>query len=202
MSHLPSSRSPRTPRTALCKGTLIQHARTFVGAREGKEGWSSLVGTMSEDDQGAIGGVVSIGWYEEHLFARLLRALDDRDTRKAASRGGGRVRELARFEAEQDLTVVHRVFLRLANPAYVLEKAGEYWGRFHDTGAWVVTRRGPRAASGELRGWGVVDAVYCAYLAAYIERTFELVGATDVACAHQRCRARRDEACVFEGHWA
>lgn len=48
--------------------------------------------------------------------------------------------QIGRYEAQHDLTYVHRIFLKLANPAYVIEQLGKLWTRFHDTGYWEVTR--------------------------------------------------------------
>jgi hypothetical protein len=181
------------PKEPQCKGTMILLARTFVGSLSRPGTWDDIISSIPPDEAELLGSVISIGWYPERLFLQILRALE--------SRAPSAVVELAAFEAEQDLTVIHRVFLRLANPAYVLEKAGSYWARFHNTGEWHVERQSASSARGELRGWGVVDALACAYLGSYIRRMFELVGARDVKVRHERCRATGAEGCTFEGEW-
>jgi hypothetical protein len=176
-----------------CKGTVILFARAFVVERWGKGAWEEIATSMAPGEAAMLGGVVSIGWYPEPAFVRILHSLEA--LRPAAAR------ELATFEAERDLAVIHRMFLHLANPAYVLEKAGSYWRRFHDTGEWLVHRTTTSSASGELRAWGVVDPLACTYLGAYIHRMFELVGAHGVSVEHKRCRAEGAETCVFGGAW-
>lgn len=171
--------------------------RTFVHARTGAPGWQCVLEAMSDDDREHLRALVMVGWYDLELQLRLLRTIDavlgDGDL--------GLVPEIGRFEADEDLTKVHRLFIRLANPGYLLEKSGEYWGRFYDTGTWKVTRKSRTAASGTLTDLGVVDEAFCAYLCAYIERMWELAGAKDRDVRHVRCRARGDAVCQYSGTW-
>jgi hypothetical protein len=166
-------------------------ARAFVSARSGRDDWARLVEGIDTGNE--LPGLVPLGWYPETLFVQMLHELGRDD---AAA-----VRQLAAYEAEQDLTVIHRMFLRLANPAYVLEKAGDYWSRFHDSGTWSVERLGASGARGTLQHWGIADSVACEYLGTYVHRMFELVGARDVKVAHPSCRAAGAAHCVFEGSW-
>jgi len=71
------------------------------------------------------------------------------------------MRDYARFAAGRHVGRVYRLLFRLANPALVLEKSGEYWSRFYDSGEWKVTREGPTRARGELVGFAQTNAVFC-----------------------------------------
>jgi hypothetical protein len=110
------------------------------------------------------------------------------------------VEALGRYAAEADLTRIHRVFLRMANPAFVLEKAAELWGRFFDSGRWEIARV-PRGADASLVGAGIVHEVFCRNLQAYLQRLFELVGAKSVTVRHTACRTRGDARCTFIVRW-
>lgn len=155
----------------------MHHMRTWVVRREGTEGWEGLLATMSDADEAELLSLVPVGWYDLALQHRLLRAIDAHFGRG----DGALIDAIGVYEAEQDLTVVHRMFLRLANPAFVLEKAGDYWGRFYTTGRWVVTRESPRSAHGRLDRVDPWDPLFGRYLSAYIERMWVLVGARDVS---------------------
>lgn len=91
------------------------------------------------------------------------------------------------------------MFLRMANPAFVLEKTGKYWSRFHDHGRWTTTRlpNGAMALLEDFEG----SATYCAMLVPYTGRLFELVGAKGVRVAHPECRSKGARACRFEISW-
>jgi len=180
---------------AKTKGVGATNCRSFVVKRFGEEGWAKVLAELSVDDQDDLRAIIPVGWYPLALYARLLRAID-------AVCGGGRdmqvLYELGRFSAEHDLTTIHRMFLRFANPAYIIEKTGELWRRFHDTGTWEVTRE-PGGVTAVLTGWGYVDEALCVQLTGYTTRALELAGAKNVVMDHARCRARGDKECRFRG---
>ena len=114
------------------------HVRAFVRERFGSAGLERLSQLLSQQDFELLNQAVAIGWYELDAYARLLRAFDtcfgNSDLMLCRSMG--------RYQAERDSTTLHRLFFRLANPGYLIEKTGEYWRRFQDTGSWSVERLG------------------------------------------------------------
>lgn len=186
---------------AKTKGIGFTNVRGFTHARFGEEGWEALIAALSLSDREELQSIIPIGWYSLPLYVRLIRKLD---TLHGAS-DLALLQQLGRYEAEQDLSTVQRTFLRLMNPAFIVEKTGEYWKRFHDTGSWRVERDATEGGRGGvnacLDGWGVVDAALCLELTAYVGRLLELSGAKNVSIEHSRCRARGDAQCVFHGRW-
>ena len=185
------------PAEAKTKGVGFVNVRTFARERFGDEGWSATLAQLSPADREELASVIPMGWYSLPMYARLIRALD-------ALHGFGDlslVRELGRYEADKDLTTIHRVLLRLANPAFIVEKAGEVWRRYHDTGTWNITREATNRVSGTLDGWGCVDEALCREAAAYMARCLELVGARGVVMEHPQCRAKGESRCFFLARW-
>lgn len=181
---------------ALSKGTILLHAQSFVVARFGAAGWQGVLDRLPADDRETFKAILPITWYPHEADVRLFGALVE-----VLGKGDRQVLvDLGRFEAEQDLRRIHRMFLRFANPAYVLEKASDYWSRFHNTGSWSVERR-ENGASGTLLDFDPPDELHCVYLEAYILRMFELVGGRQVRVSHSQCRCRGDSGCTFEGTW-
>jgi hypothetical protein len=179
------------------KGRTILNARDFVVARDGNEGWRQVVALLSTEDRDALHAMVPVGWYDILLNDRVNRAIVD-----ALGRGKTDVIEaLGRYSAAEDLRTIHRLFLRMANPAFVLERLAEFWGRYQDSGSWTVVREAPNRVHATLAGWGSRDEATCIRLAAYTRRLFELVGAKGVFLERRACRARGDAACVFVGGW-
>lgn len=196
-AHARSPKEAAGTKAALSKGTILLHARSFVVGRFGETGWRAVLDRLPADDRQAFSAILPITWYPHEADARLLRAIDD-----VLGDGDKKLLvELGRFEAEQDLRRIHRMFLRFANPAYVLEKAAHYWSRFHNTGRWTVERK-ENSASGTLFDWNPPDELNCIYLGGYIVRMFELVGARQVLVRHSQCRCRGDRGCTFEGTWS
>jgi hypothetical protein len=177
---------------ALTKGTGFQNVREFVVSRSGVNAWESVVAQLSAPDRAVLEAIVPVGWYDLNVYARLIRAVDER-------LGVGDLRlvlALGKFEAERDLTTTQRVFLRLVRPSFAIEQMDKYWRRFHDSGTWT-TDRGDREVIATLTGWGGVDVALCRELVGYLGRTLELLGGRDVTMEHRRCRARNDEICEF-----
>jgi predicted hydrocarbon binding protein len=179
------------------KGISFVNAQAFCGEIGGSDGWSRVLGSMSAADREVLQSVLAVGWYDLWLYARLIRAID-------ATLGSGNfelIKTLGRFEAERDITTVYRLFFRLANPGYAIEKTMAYWRRFHDTGVWEVSRISDTAVHGTLSDWGVVDMALCLELTGYMPRVIELVGGKNAVMVHPRCRSRGADVCSFELSW-
>jgi hypothetical protein len=179
------------------KGLGFVNIREFALERFGLEGWVDLLAELSAEDRAEIEAIVSMGWYSLPLYARTLHALDK-------VRGTGDLQlvgQLGKYQAERDLKTVHRAFLRMANPSFLLEQSGEYWGRFHDTGKWTIERLSPTRVRAYLDGWALADAALCRELSGYLMKAFELVGARNPRLDHPQCRARGAPRCLFLGSW-
>jgi hypothetical protein len=183
--------------TAKTKGIGFTNVRAFTVERFGGEkGWHAVLERLTQPDRDELASIIPMGWYSLDLYARLIRALD-------GVHGKGDLalmRDLGRYEAENDIKTIHRLFLRFTNPAFIVEKTGEFWKRFHDTGTWNVTRD-DHGIHAVLDGWGCVDLALCKELLAYLTRTLELAGAKNVVLEHPKCRGRADPQCVFKGRW-
>jgi predicted hydrocarbon binding protein len=182
---------------AKTKGISFHNVRTFTLERYALDGWVSVLAQLMPEDRRELDEMVPVGWYSLALYARLIRALDQ----VHGAEDLALVVQLGRFEAERDLTTIQRAFLRMANPAFLLEKSAEYWRRFHDTGQWVIEREGAARVRAYLDGWGVVDSALCRELVGYVSRAFELVGAKNVRMDHTQCRSLGSERCLFLGSW-
>ena len=154
----------------------MHHMRTFVRRSFGDAAWRSVLSSMSAEDAADLGGLVPVGWYPLALQHRLLKAIDA----ELGDGGGELIKRIGCYEAQQDLTVVHRLFLKMANPGFVLQQAGRYWGRFYDSGEWEVDRVSSTEAKGVLRGLDPFDASMADYLRAYIGEMWVLMGAKAV----------------------
>lgn len=179
------------------KGSNMHHMRSFVLERWGPEGMERVFEALSPDDAAEVRALVPMTWHDLGLQHRLLRVIDE----VHGDGDGSLVEEIGTYEADRDLKLIHRLFLRMANPAYVLEKAGEYWGRFYDTGTWEVTRHSPQRATGVLRGCAPFDPLFAVYLHSYIRRLFELVGARELRTARSLDETIEPPVLRIDGEW-
>ena len=182
---------------AKVKGVVILNGRDYALANGGEEAWARVLERLGPEDRQSLAAVIPVGWYDIGLYDRTNRAL-------AEAFGGGDglvMAAVGQFAAEHDLKTIHRLFLRLATPAYVIERSAGFWGRFQDSGTWTVTREPPNRVRARLVDWGAQDELTCIRLAAYMFRLFQLVGARNGKLERVACRTRGDPACVFEGKW-
>jgi hypothetical protein len=180
---------------ARTKGVGFTNVRSFVISTQGAPAWEAMVASFPKAEREVLESAVAVGWYDLELYARLIHEVD----RRFGTGDLRLVQALGRYEAEKDLTTIHQWLLRFFNPALIIEQTGKYWNRFHDTGQWVVERRGDRELVARLSEWGVVDAALCRELVGYFQRLLELIGAGDVRVEHTHCRARGGQVCEFRG---
>ena len=155
------------------RGSNLHHMRSYVQSQFGGASWTKVLEGMRSDDASVLRGLIPIGWYALELQYRLVRAIDD-----TLGRGDGAlISDIGRYEAQQDLTVVHRLFLRMANPGFVLEQSGRYWSRFYKSGRWEVERHSSTSASARLLELRPFDGLMADYLGSYIREMWTLMKA-------------------------
>lgn len=177
------------------KGVVVVALRNFTVARFGERGWQDVLGALSREDAEAMGSAVAIGWYPTAAVMRTFDALD----RTFAAATPTLWNDYGRFAAESDLNVFNRLFLRMASPAFVIEKVGDYWGRFHTHGRWEMARH-DQSFTATLQDFERTRT-YCLALTPYIRRLLELVGAKGAFASHPSCRSDGAATCVFLGGW-
>lgn len=170
---------------------------TFVEGRFGRGAWARVVESLDDATAADVRLVVPVRWYDLGIQHRVLRAIDE----TLGEGDGALVDPIGRYEADQDLTVVHRMFMRLASPSYILEKSAEYWDRFYDTGTWDVERLGEGQARATLRDVEPFDPLFARYLHAYIQRMFELTGARRLVSRYRVEGPGDAPRMVIEGSW-
>lgn len=178
------------------KGVGFFNVQAFVLERFGQSGWEDVLDRLGPEDHQEVDGLLPMSWYPLAVHARLINAVD-------VVHGYGDlslVVQLGRFEAERNLTTIHRFFLRFANPAVIFELTSDYWRRFHDTGDWTVVRDGEEV-HGTLENWGTTDPAMCREIVGYVGRALELAGAKNLLMEHPKCRSRGDDICYFQGRW-
>jgi hypothetical protein len=179
------------------RGSFFIAMKSFTKKRFGPEGWGKVMHRLSQEDREQIESATTIGWFEMDLRTRALQAFKETFN----DSGHFLIKEMGAFEAERDLNTTQRLFLRLANPGYALQKAGQYWRRFYDWGEFKVERKSKNFAIGTIIDNVNNDPIWCIHFQAYIHKVFELVGAKDIKIEHTTCCCHGDEFCVFEVNW-
>jgi len=179
------------------KGLVLLNARTFCTERFGDQGWSRVRDSLSPSDLEIVDGAVHVGWYDLGIYDRLHetvdRVLGDDDLRLMV--------DLGHYCAEHDLSTVHRLFMRMASPSFLLSKYGEFWRRYQDSGTWAVDREAPKRVRCTLSNWGSRSEATCVRLSSYIERFLQLAGGKGARALRTKCNARGDRSCEYLCEW-
>lgn len=178
------------------KGIGFTHVRAYEFAHHGAEGLLRVAAQLSADDRAVLQDAVPVGWYDVHVFARLLRAIDT-----VHGRGDlGSLGAIGAFEAEQDFSRVFRVFLRALSPYSMLHVEEHLWRHLQDSGIWH-SQPFPNGIRATLSGWAA-DQALCVERIGYLRRLLEFTGGRNVSVSHEQCRAEGQRACVFTCRWA
>lgn len=177
------------------KGIGFANVHCYVRTRHSDAKWAEVLAKLEEEDARIVASTVAVGWYDVMLFARLLRVIDE-----VCGRGDLQLMgDVGKFEADQDLNRVLRVFMRVLSPLQILRVEGRLWSHFQASGKWE-SHRVANGMDATLTDWAV-DQALCQELAGYLVRLMELTGAKDVRVLHATCRAKGSEKCVFQYRW-
>ncbi|WP_224240276.1 LuxR C-terminal-related transcriptional regulator [Hyalangium gracile] len=150
-----------------------------------------MLSHLSTEDRTRIASADPGGWYDVRLLERVMNAISQQLQADDAL-----LTEIGRFDADRELSGVHRWYLRLMRPSFAIRHMNMYWRRSHDTGTWSSTQNGGQV-SAELRDWVIVNRTLCMTVMGYLGRTLELFGGKISHLEHPECRALGAPACVF-----
>lgn len=175
-------------------GSSVLALRTYLEVRHGEGAFAHALGHLTGDEARAFRSIIlPVNWYPVHAFVDVLHAA------RATWGDEDLYDRYGAFAAEYEIATFQRWLLRFTTPAFLMDRAGRLWHRFHDSGEWDVEGGGNRLR-GTLRSFAVVDTGYCRVLAAWIKRAGEMTGVRGEV-QHPTCRARGADAEVFEGWW-
>jgi predicted hydrocarbon binding protein len=181
------------------KGNAFLWTLKFIDHHAGEGGRTRVLSQLEADERAILEGIVlPISWYPLPLFGRLLRAMD----RELGKGDLSLAMERGRWVAVNDVRTIHKVFLKLFTPEWLVERAtGSLWRKFHSSGEWTTEAVGEGRARAELRDLAHVDTAVCASIAGWMVGLFELAGAKTVDVRHPLCRGRGSAVCTYDVEW-
>jgi len=175
-------------------GSSLLSLQRFLVKAYGEELYARALDTLPAVEAEPLRGIVlPVNWYPAPAYIGALKAA------ARLSEDDSFFERYGAFAADFQINAFRKFILRFTSPTFFLDRAGRMWDRSHDTGQWEI-EGGDKRMRGTLREFAIVDADYCRVLVAWIHRASELTG-TRGQTVHLACRARGDEACVFEGTW-
>ncbi|XYH99143.1 hypothetical protein ACMHYB_05065 [Sorangium sp. So ce1128] len=184
------------------RGSALMHTRTYLQTRWGSQSISVLDSKLPASVRAVFSSpdLVAHSWYPVSVW----NAIADEISRWPNK--SGVIRDLAAYVAEQDLTLAHKVLLKLGTPALVMRQAGVMWGMYFNGGRLAPFAEGerffrlilylgvdPQADPGRQTCRDAVPA--------WQENALRLSGARGGQSLHTRCRFEGHPTCEYEVRW-
>jgi hypothetical protein len=178
------------------KGTVYESLRMFTQQQFGLEAVDRVLAELPSADRELLSGVNALGWYPVEPILRFHHALD-----RIYGEGDLALCERAgRFSAGWAMNTVLKIFLRFQTPGWLVQKATSVWGRYHDTGRWVVAMPSPKRIQGDLYDFEVRDPAFCARLRGWLHGASALTGGANCVVSETLCTSRGADHCQFTLH--
>lgn len=99
-------------------------------------------------------------------------------------------------------SLVYKVFIRLGNPHFILNKTAKVWRNFNNAGTLECIDEGKNKAIFRLKDFDFKDTEYCEQrLRGGFQAVLELCGCKVKSCTHTYCTSRGDPHCEWELIW-
>ncbi|MCC6558066.1 MAG: hypothetical protein IT372_34395 [Polyangiaceae bacterium] len=180
------------------------HTRTYLRTRWGWEQTALLTGKLPAEAREIFGSpeLALHGWYPITVWNAVL----DEIARANVRGGPSAVRDVASFIAQEDLTLTHKVLLKLGTPDLVLRQGSTFW-RMYFTGGDLFTERlgekhfklvlhlgnDPKSDPGRLTCAEAVPG--------WQENSIRLAGGYGARSNHVKCRFSGHPSCEFDVRW-
>lgn len=181
------------------KGAVLRARTAFVQKHFGGEAWGRVLAALPEADRYLVdGGTVEVGWYPFDLGDRLDHAIVD-----IVGKGEPEVLErIGAQSARENLTTVHRDFLKPGNPQAFMARAPMIYRFYYDTGRRTYEPTGPTSGLLTTFDADTFSRTDCLTVIGWYREALAMCGARDVRVTHETCRARGAETCSYRMDWS
>jgi len=180
------------------KGSVLKSRLAFVADHFGGDGVSRVLASLGEEDQKALGMILTVKWYPFELGKRLDNAI-------VQVLGGGRTEffeRLGEASADKNLTSLHRGFLTEGKPHAFLAKAPAIYALYYETGRRDYQQTGDTQGLLTTHDAETFSAADCLTVIGWYRRALEMCGAKQVHIVEEECRARGGAVCRYKVSWA
>lgn len=187
------------------KGSALIHTRTYLQKNWGSELASALVAKLSPANREIFNApnLSSYGWYPVAVWNSVTEEM----VRWPGKGRASVVRDIATYVAQQDLTLAHKVLLKLGTPALMMRQASTLWRGYFSGGDLVAEQLGDRhfrlilhlgtdpvADPGRLTCREAVTGWH--------ENALRLSGGYCGRSVHVKCRFEGHPVCEYDVTWA
>lgn len=180
------------------KGSVLKSRLGFIEDHFGKEGVSRVLAALAEEDQKALGMVLTVKWYPFDLGKRLDNAI-------VKELGGGRpefFERLGEASADKNLTTLHHGFMTEGKPHAFLAKAPAIYALYYETGRREYQQTGETQGLLTTYDAETFSTADCLTVVGWYRRALQMCGAKGVEVVEEECRARGGAVCRYRVSWS
>lgn len=184
---------------AKIKGSAVRSSLAYLEDRLGKDGLKKVLAVLPEQDRKILeSAILQSNWYE---LSVLLRLMDAAEMSVSSAGLHGLAWDMGRFSADFGLKGIYRVFMRVADPHFIIRKSSEVFSTYYDSGVMAAEKVDSRHAVLRLTAFNQPHKAFCDRLCGFMQRSLEISGCEAVLMTHPKCMARGDAFCQFEAQW-
>ena len=180
------------------KGSVLKSRLAFIEDHFGKEGVARVLAALAEEDQKALGMVLTVKWYPFDLGKRLDNAI-------VQEVGGGRpefFERLGEASADKNLTTLHHGFMTEGKPHAFLAKAPAIYALYYETGRREYQQTGETQGVLTTYDAETFSTADCLTVVGWYRRALQMCGAKEVEVVEEECRAKGGTVCRYKVSWA
>ena len=180
------------------KGAVLKSRLGFIEDHFGADGVTRVLASLSEEDQKALGMILTVRWYPFELGKRLDNAI-------VQVLGGGRqefFERLGEASADKNLTTLHHGFMTEGKPHAFLAKAPAIYALYYETGRREYKQTGETQGILTTYDAETFSTADCLTVIGWYRRALQMCGAKNVEVVEEECRARGGTVCRYKVSWS
>ncbi|HXG95045.1 MAG TPA: DUF2378 family protein [Blastocatellia bacterium] len=180
------------------KGNILLSRLAFVKEHFGEEALDRVIESLPAEDRATLRGMISnVGWYSFDIGKRLDEAIV-----KVLGKGDMKIFEdIGASSAEQNLTTVHNLFLKLGNPQAFLAQTPVLYRLYYDIGRREYEPTGPTSGVMTTYDAETYSTADCLTVIGWYKKALAMCGAKNVVMTEETCRARGGDFCRYRISW-
>ncbi len=180
------------------KGTTVKSIQNFV-----KDKWPNkyndwLENLPPESRKVLEGTILATQWYPLKEGAVLptyhLKMFYDNNSLKAAWEAG-------RHSAESSLTGVYKIFVKLANPGYIIKRASKIMATYYENAILETGETTKNSVALNITKFEDLDKMIEHRIAGWIEKALELSGCKDIKIRITKSMTKGDAISEYKVSW-
>ncbi|MDB4966305.1 MAG: hypothetical protein JWN44_1994 [Myxococcales bacterium] len=182
---------------AQVKGSVVLSRLELIAA---KGVFEQVMAALPADDQSVWRGIVlAVSWYPFEMAQRLDQAIA---TVMSPKHKRQFFLDMGRASADANLSNIHKAFVHVGDPHYLLSRAPQIYSKYYDKGRRTYEKSSPTSCLLKTFEAESVTLDDCLTVVGWHVRAIEICGGKSARVKETLCRARGDDHCEYHCSWS